>query len=271
MIEIKRLSQRGSDFVPITLAEAVVVNVDRLPIENDVLKKLAPFVVASDDNPSHLITTLDKVLDVLGIEFKTFNDALGNKQDKLIAGAGITISNGVISTNFNFTIYKLVTASQFAALTPSAELMNTDLIITVAKEFYYNVLKPLQFSDYVEPPNDYIKCERICQQHKKSIISLLRSLRYRRRRRAPRWGGRRIRRALPPWRCRRGRAPWTCRTPCRKSHPCPSGPPPSRRRRSDSAAAAAPSASSGDWACPQSRRSDRWPSRWVRSWPGRRG
>lgn len=129
MIEIKRLSQRGSDFVPITLAEAVVVNVDRLPIENDVLKKLAPFVVASDDNPSHLITTLDKVLDVLGIEFKTFNDALGNKQDKLIAGAGITISNGVISTNFNFTLYKLVTASQFAALIPSAELMNTIYIV----------------------------------------------------------------------------------------------------------------------------------------------
>ena len=36
-------------------------------------------------------------------------------------------------------------------------LLNSDLIITVAKEFYYNILKPLQFKDYIEDPNDYIK------------------------------------------------------------------------------------------------------------------
>lgn len=34
---------------------------------------------------------------------------------------------------------------------------NTELITTVAKEFYYNILKPLQFEDYIEPPNEYIK------------------------------------------------------------------------------------------------------------------
>lgn len=36
-------------------------------------------------------------------------------------------------------------------------ILNIDLITTVTKEFYYNVLKPLQFTDYIEPPNAFVK------------------------------------------------------------------------------------------------------------------
>lgn len=35
--------------------------------------------------------------------------------------------------------------------------INTELVTTVAKEFYYHILKPLQFEDYVEPPNEFVK------------------------------------------------------------------------------------------------------------------
>ena len=112
--QIKRLYQSGKEFVPITLAEAVVVNATNVPT----LSTLG-------------ITTLDKVLrvtlgEVEGIstnvtEISTkLNDAvvdinkkLENKQDKLTAGQGITIApdadgNLVISTNISFEIYKFV-------------------------------------------------------------------------------------------------------------------------------------------------------------------
>lgn len=50
-------------------------------------------------------------------------------------------------------------------------IVNTDLIITVAKEFYYDILKPLQFSDYIEPPNDYIKWWLIKSKTRNSRLS----------------------------------------------------------------------------------------------------
>lgn len=109
--QIKRLQQNSQEFVPITLAEAVVVNTTDIPG----LKPLG-------------ITTLDKVLkntltvvgaNTLNIEeinktIKTINDTLKNKQDKLTAGDGITISpTGVISITNTSTMgfqYKIVTS-----------------------------------------------------------------------------------------------------------------------------------------------------------------
>lgn len=109
--QIKRLQQNSQEFVPITLAEAVVVNTTDIPG----LKPLG-------------ITTLDKVLkntltvvgaNTLSIEeikktIKTINDTLKNKQDKLTAGDGITISpTGVISITNTSTMgfqYKIVTS-----------------------------------------------------------------------------------------------------------------------------------------------------------------
>ena len=102
--QIKRLYQNNQEFVPITLAEAVVVNTTNIPG----LQSLG-------------ITTLDKVLrNTLGVvgsntlSIDTINNTLQNKQDKLTAGDGITISpNGVISITNTSTLgfqYKIVTA-----------------------------------------------------------------------------------------------------------------------------------------------------------------
>lgn len=109
--QIKRLYQNNQEFVPITLAEAVVVNTTNIPG----LQSLG-------------ITTLDKVLkttlgvvgsNTLDIEtinrtLATINNTLQNKQDKLTAGDGITISSdGVISITNTSTLgfqYKIVTA-----------------------------------------------------------------------------------------------------------------------------------------------------------------
>ena len=108
--QIKRLYQNNQEFVPITLAEAVVVNATNIPG----LKSLG-------------ITTLDKVLkttlgivgtntlniDTINRTLATINNTLQNKQDKLTAGDGITISpDGVISVTNTSTLgfqYKIVT------------------------------------------------------------------------------------------------------------------------------------------------------------------
>lgn len=105
--QIKRLFQSKTEFVPITLAEAVVVNTSNLPG----LSSLG-------------ITTLDKVLrttmgvvgtnaaDIARLKntVQEINTALEGKQDKLTAGVGITISpEGVISTTNSIELYKIVT------------------------------------------------------------------------------------------------------------------------------------------------------------------
>lgn len=106
--QIKRLYQSNTEFVPITLSEAVVVNTSNIPG----LSSLG-------------ITTLDKVLrttmgvvgtnasniSTLQTAVNNINAALENKQDKLTAGAGITItSDGVISATASAELYKIVTS-----------------------------------------------------------------------------------------------------------------------------------------------------------------
>lgn len=106
--QIKRLFQSKTEFAPITLAEAVVVNTSNLPG----LSSLG-------------ITTLDKVLRttmgvvgtnaadiaVLKNTVQQINTALEGKQDKLTAGVGITISpTGVISVTNSIELYKIVTS-----------------------------------------------------------------------------------------------------------------------------------------------------------------
>lgn len=105
--QIKRLFQSKTEFVPITLSEAVVVNTSNLPG----LSSLG-------------ITTLDKVLrttmgvvgtnavdiSTLKTTVQNINTALEGKQDKLTAGIGISISSdGVISTTNSIELYKIVT------------------------------------------------------------------------------------------------------------------------------------------------------------------
>ena len=109
MTEIRRLFQQGKEFVPISLAEAVVVNTNNLPGFN-----------------SLRITTLDKILynlvGVVGTNTINIKNLQDTKQDKLIAGNGIVIKDGVISTTANIgDIYKIVSVLPQA----SAEVTNT--------------------------------------------------------------------------------------------------------------------------------------------------
>ena len=108
MTEIRRLFQQGKEFVPISLAEAIVVNTNNLPGFN-----------------SLRITTLDKVLynlvGVVGTNTINIKNLQDTKQDKLTAGNGIVIKDGVISTTANIgDIYKIVSTLPQA----SAEVTN---------------------------------------------------------------------------------------------------------------------------------------------------
>ena len=112
MTEIRRLFQQGKEFVPISLAEAIVVNTNNLPGFN-----------------SLRITTLDKVLynlvGVVGTNTINIKNLQDTKQDKLTAGNGIVIKDGIISTTTTTTnigdIYKIVSTLPQA----SVEVTNT--------------------------------------------------------------------------------------------------------------------------------------------------
>ena len=116
---IKRLKQGNEQFVPVTLAEAVVVNTDVLGIN------------------SKEITTLDKVLQnafsnvsnnaqAINTALNTINGLITSKQNKLSAGYGIHISDdNVISVTLNSTLYQIVQSLP----EPSAEVMNTIYLI----------------------------------------------------------------------------------------------------------------------------------------------
>lgn len=112
--QIKRLYQSNKEFVPITLAEAVVVNATNIPTLgtlgittlDKVLRLTLGEVEGAVTNITEVSTKLnDAVIDI--------NKKLEKKQDTLTAGQGITIApdadgNLVISTNISFEIYKLV-------------------------------------------------------------------------------------------------------------------------------------------------------------------
>ena len=118
MTEIRRLFQQGKEFVPISLVEAVVVNTNNLPGFN-----------------SLKITTLDKVLynlvGVVGTNTINIKNLQDTKQDKLTAGNGIVIKDGVISTTANIgDIYKIVSTLPQA----SAEVTNTLYLVPTTSD-----------------------------------------------------------------------------------------------------------------------------------------
>lgn len=136
--QIKRLQQSGSDFVPITLSEAVVVNCDNIPG----LKSLG-------------ITTLERVLRaVLGIVgtnagdieqleqlVTEINNTLDTKQNILIPGNGIEIlPNGVINATFSTTLYVI------ESTLPTASQDCTNKIYLVPQE---NGKQPNVFNEFI--------------------------------------------------------------------------------------------------------------------------
>lgn len=104
--QIKRLYQSSTEFVPITLAEAVVVNTSSVPglsslgitTLDKVLRTTMGVVGTNSGNIEKLNTTVEQI-----------NEALENKQDKLTPGVGITITpEGVISVTNSVELYKIV-------------------------------------------------------------------------------------------------------------------------------------------------------------------
>lgn len=91
MIQIKRLKQAGSEFVPITLAEAVVVNVEDIAGFTEEITTLDKVLKQYCGLTAYSITAIDNIN----------NELKNNYQKKLIAGLGIDISDdGVISATF---------------------------------------------------------------------------------------------------------------------------------------------------------------------------
>lgn len=116
--QIKRLFQNNTEFVPITLSEAVVVNTSTIPgLTNLGITTLDKVL----RNTLGLIGTNAKNIENLGGNIITLtgvvqqiNNELQNKQDKLTAGVGISITKNdqnqtVISVNHSLEIYKIVT------------------------------------------------------------------------------------------------------------------------------------------------------------------
>lgn len=108
--QIKRLYQNNQEFVPITLAEAVVVDATNIPglqtLRITTLDKVLKNTLAVVGTNTLSIDTINRTLD-------TINNTLQNKQDKLTAGDGITIDpDGTISVTNTSTLgfqYKIVT------------------------------------------------------------------------------------------------------------------------------------------------------------------
>lgn len=107
--QIKRLYQNNQEFVPITLAEAVVVDATNIPglqtlritTLDKVLKNTLAVVGTNTINIETINTTLTNI-----------NSTLQNKQDKLTPGDGITIDpDGTIRVTNTSTLgfqYKIV-------------------------------------------------------------------------------------------------------------------------------------------------------------------
>lgn len=116
--QIKRLFQNNTEFVPITLAEAVVVNTSTIPgltnlgitTLDKVLKNTLGLV---GTNAKNIETLGGNIITLTGV-VQQINNELQNKQDKLTAGVGISITKNeqdqtVISVNHSLEIYKIIT------------------------------------------------------------------------------------------------------------------------------------------------------------------
>ena len=116
--QIKRLFQNNTEFVPITLAEAVVVNTSTIPgLTNlgitTLDKVLRDTLGLIGTNVKNIETLGGNIVTLTGV-VQQINNELQNKQDKLTAGVGISITKNdqdqtVISVNHSLEIYKIIT------------------------------------------------------------------------------------------------------------------------------------------------------------------
>lgn len=123
--QIKRLFQNNTEFVPITLAEAVVVNTSTIPgltnmgitTLDKVLRNTLGLVGTNAQNIENLGSN---ILTLTGI-VQEINNELKNKQDKLTAGVGISITKNdqdqtVISVNHSLEIYKIISSETWNSI-----------------------------------------------------------------------------------------------------------------------------------------------------------
>ena len=126
--QIKRLFQNNTEFVPITLSEAVVVNTSTIPgltnlgitTLDKVLRDTLGLIGTNAQNIETLGGNLTKLTGVVQL----INQELENKQDKLTAGVGISITKNdqnqtVISVNHSLEIYKIVTTETWNTIKDS--------------------------------------------------------------------------------------------------------------------------------------------------------
>lgn len=137
--EIKRLFQNNTEFVPITLAEAVVVNTSSIPgltnlgitTLDKVLRSTLGLVGA---NAQNIETLGGNILTLTGV-VQEINTELQNKQDKLTAGVGISITKAedktIISVNHTLEIYKIITTETWNQIkdTPGQEYENVIYLV----------------------------------------------------------------------------------------------------------------------------------------------
>lgn len=138
--QIKRLFQNNAEFVPITLSEAVVVNTSTIPgLTNLGITTLDKVL----RNTLGLIGANTKKIETLGGDIITLtgvvgqiNNELENKQDKLTAGVGISITKNdqnqtVISVNHSLEIYKIVTTETWNTIKDSPSQSYENVIYLV--------------------------------------------------------------------------------------------------------------------------------------------
>lgn len=138
--QIKRLFQNSEEFVPITLAEAVVVNTSTIPgltsLGITTLDKVLKNTLGLIGNNAQDIETIGGDLGALTDVVRQINNELSNKQDKLTAGVGISITKNdqdqtVISVNHNIEIYKIISSETWESIknTPGQQYENTIYLV----------------------------------------------------------------------------------------------------------------------------------------------
>ena len=155
--QIKRLFQNNTEFVPITLSEAVVVNTSTIPgLTNLGITTLDKVL----RNTLGLIGTNTKNIETLGGNIITLtgvvdkiNNELKNKQDKLTAGVGISITKNdqdqtVISVNHSLEIYKIVTTETWNTIKDSPSQSYENVIYLVPQPAITSVNQNI-FKEYL--------------------------------------------------------------------------------------------------------------------------
>ena len=138
--QIKRLFQNNTEFVPITLSEAVVVNTSTIPgLTNlgitTLDKVLRNTLGLIGTNAKNIKTLGDNIITLTGV-VDQINNELENKQDKLTAGVGISITENdqgqtVISVNHSLEIYKIVTTETWNTIKDSPSQSYENIIYLV--------------------------------------------------------------------------------------------------------------------------------------------